>query len=364
MPTPSISGLTRLGIDAARKGDNERAAGFLKEAVNANEKDLVAWWWLARVLDDPAISHKCLEKCRQIAAENEEGAQAYRRLMEESGASRLMLYKTAAGSRSAGDQCPTCTLRIAAGEEIVICPGCRRPSHSECWEGNVFHCGNYGCNGSALLDRTRPPEMETSAKDEPIRLEDAEIPTTGPQESRTDQEEGFVRRLQERAVETILWQAMQRAEAEKLEKQEREARIKQLRAELSRRTNKALIAGLVLGICLAVPAFQTSGNWLLALLTLYFTVSGARAAALYSFTDPKQLASVLYWLLPQAASAFLMWVSFAVWNLTVVPAVFAIATMLITARVLKITFFHERRAFIGYSGWLLLVLALLRIALS
>jgi hypothetical protein len=352
-----MNDLTRLGVAAARGGDRVRARSLLKEAINSNEKDLVAWWWLAQVMDDPTVRHKCLEKARTIAAENEVGGQTYRELLEQSKAPRLSRYKVADRSRSMGDQCPICSVNIAAGDEIVVCPKCARGNHCECWEENVFHCGNFACDGSALVDRARPAVVETAAQTETIKVEEAEIPKESPQPSRETQEQGFMYRLQER----MLQQALQQAAEKDLQEREVKERIEQLRKQLMQRTAKALVAGLILGVCLAVPAFRSSGSWLLALVTIYLAASAMRTAAAYSFMDSKQVTSILYWVLPQVIAAILMWSTFHFWRVAGSSVAVSIIAMLIIGRILKTRAFLERRNFIAYSGWLLLSLTLIRI---
>lgn len=361
MPAPAMNDLTRLGVAAARGGNRVRARSLLKEAVNCNERDLVAWWWLAEVMDDAAVRHKCLEKARSIAAENEEGTQTYKQLLQQSSAPKLSRYKVVDRSKSKGDQCPICSVNIVVGDEIVVCLKCNRGNHTECWEDNVFHCGNYACDGSALVDHLGRVGTESKAKNEPIKVEEAEIPKEAPQPTREIQEEGFIRRLQQHVMETALRQALQQAAAENLQEQQQKERIEQLQNQLMQRTVTALVAGLVLGVCVAVPAFRSSGSWLLALVTIYLAASGMRAAAVYSFMDSKQVISVLYWALPQVIGAVVMWTTFYFWRIAGLSAVLSVVATLIIGRLLKTQAFLQRRNFIAYSSWLLLSLMLIRV---
>ena len=79
---------TLQGIAAAKSGRKDLARQFLGTAVQMDERDIAAWWWLARVIDDPKASHKCLEKARAAAAEGEEGSRIYQGLLRESGSAK------------------------------------------------------------------------------------------------------------------------------------------------------------------------------------------------------------------------------------------------------------------------------------
>src|SRR6478752_3899071 len=217
MPMPSMNDLTRLGVAAACQGEKIRARQLLGEAIKTNEKDLIAWWWFAEVMDDPKLRHKCLETARAIAAESEADADVYKQLLSGSGAPQLVRYRVADQSKSLGDQCPICSLNTSIGDEIVICPLCSHANHRECWEENVFHCGNFACDGAALINDADSIHTEPESKVETIRLDEKEIPAESPYAKRGDQEAGFVHRLQQRTVEAILDRALQEAEAERLE---------------------------------------------------------------------------------------------------------------------------------------------------
>ena len=49
------------GIAAARAGDRERARERLLWAVDRDEKNVTAWWWLSQVVDSPEDREVCLE---------------------------------------------------------------------------------------------------------------------------------------------------------------------------------------------------------------------------------------------------------------------------------------------------------------
>src|SRR5271166_5699578 len=126
MPAYSMNDLTRRGVAAARAGNATQARQLLITATKSDEGDLVAWWWLGQVVDDPKIRHKCLEKAQAIAAASDAGGRIYKELLRESGAPSLPRYRLANKSRSVGDQCPVCSANMTVGEEIVICPTCHR----------------------------------------------------------------------------------------------------------------------------------------------------------------------------------------------------------------------------------------------
>ena len=74
----------------------------------------------------------------------------------ESGAPSLPRYRLAEKSKSVGDQCPICSANMAVGDEVIVCPTCHRANHRECWEENLFHCGNFTCEAWAWSNAAAP----------------------------------------------------------------------------------------------------------------------------------------------------------------------------------------------------------------
>ncbi len=53
---------------------------------------------------------------------------------------------SAAAGDLSGKVCPYCRFPIKAGEEVVVCPSCAVPHHTDCWRENGG-CTTYGCQG-------------------------------------------------------------------------------------------------------------------------------------------------------------------------------------------------------------------------
>ncbi len=51
--------------------------------------------------------------------------------------------------------CPYCLSEIQTGENVILCPSCGRPHHSDCWAANGYHCAMFECNGSGHLSARR-----------------------------------------------------------------------------------------------------------------------------------------------------------------------------------------------------------------
>lgn len=350
--------MTQRGIDAARAGHKAQARQLLIAATKSDEDDIVAWWWLAQVIDEPKGRHKCLEKARAVAAQSEQGRRLYAELLRESGAPALPRYKLGVKSKSLGDQCPTCSVKMVTREEVVICPACNRANHRECWEDNIFHCGHYACAGSALVNSEGAVKIEAAGKAQTIQVDDSEIPSETPWASRETKEAGFVNRLRQQAIEAMAARMEQEMLFAGLQEFVVRQRVEALRLALARRTKRALLAGLLVGIILAVPTFRYSQSWIMAMFTLYLTAWGMWAAAGYSFLAQNRFISVLYWLLPQLLAALLMWITFGRWGIGIAASALGFICAVILLRILKLRPIYERRTFVTCSVWLLLVIGI------
>src|SRR5215470_18269566 len=60
-PMPTTEELLQQGIAAARTGRREEARALLVQVVEADERNVQAWLWLAGVVDDPEDMRTCLE---------------------------------------------------------------------------------------------------------------------------------------------------------------------------------------------------------------------------------------------------------------------------------------------------------------
>ena len=73
----------------------------------------------------------------------------------------IKITKHIADSALAGKNCSICLDLIIAGDEIVSCPFCGLPFHSECWEENRG-CSAYGCKGVPDAGEKSSPVTELS----------------------------------------------------------------------------------------------------------------------------------------------------------------------------------------------------------
>lgn len=65
-----------------------------------------------------------------------------------------------AGVATAGKMCSICQCQIVAGEQILRCPECKLPFHSDCWNENGG-CAQYGCK-CAPQDAKAQAGLQTS----------------------------------------------------------------------------------------------------------------------------------------------------------------------------------------------------------
>jgi len=62
--------LLQKGIAAARSGRCEEARGLLKQVIQANSKDEMAWLWLSGLMETNSQKRTCLERVLQINPQN------------------------------------------------------------------------------------------------------------------------------------------------------------------------------------------------------------------------------------------------------------------------------------------------------
>ncbi len=70
----------KLGIEAARRGDNNAAQVLLRQVVAAEPNNELGWMWLASVADSVAERRSCLERALKINPNNTRAQEALRRL--------------------------------------------------------------------------------------------------------------------------------------------------------------------------------------------------------------------------------------------------------------------------------------------
>lgn len=70
----------KLGIEAARRGDNNAAQVLLRQVVAAEPNNELGWMWLASVADSVAERRSCLERALKINPNNTRAQEALKRL--------------------------------------------------------------------------------------------------------------------------------------------------------------------------------------------------------------------------------------------------------------------------------------------
>lgn len=76
----SLDEKLRLGIEAARRGDKATASRLLRQVVDINPNNEVAWMWLASALDNLLERKQALEQALRINPSNARAAQALEQL--------------------------------------------------------------------------------------------------------------------------------------------------------------------------------------------------------------------------------------------------------------------------------------------
>jgi hypothetical protein len=95
----------KLGIEAARRGDNNAAQILLRQVVAAEPNNELGWMWLASVADSVTERRMCLERALKINPNNTRAQEALRRLGGSSASSaprqaaRREIPASAGGSR-------------------------------------------------------------------------------------------------------------------------------------------------------------------------------------------------------------------------------------------------------------------------
>jgi hypothetical protein len=354
MTANPFDNLIAQGVAAAKSGQRAEARAIFEHVLKQDQTNLVAWWWLAQVVDDPQARSKYLKNARSAAAQSDQGRVGYRSLLQESGAPLLMRYELAEGSPSLGGTCPICTQRPKTGETVVICPACRLAHHVECWEDDLYHCGRFACSGSGLIDYTHPVRVEAAGvSGGTVVVSEGEVPEQAPGLTTAQREAGFVDRLRQQAVAQqaerflagLVFQGMLQEATEEQRRQEQERK----QAEFASRVTSGCLVSLLPGILLAIAAFQYSQNWLITLFTFYLVITSIAKVAGVA-VEANDRATSLYWLLPKAMAAVIMYASFAQWGNGVSAVILAyIGGEFLTTRILGIRAFYERRAFITYS---------------
>jgi hypothetical protein len=359
MSVPVPDSLTQQGIIAAKAGNRAQAQELLKAALARDEHNLVAWWWFSRVQDDPKVGHKIEDHAREVAVlQGEQGLETYRALLQEARVPVLLRYTLDSQSKSLGSTCPIDTEQLKTGDMVVICPTCHTPHHSECWRCNAYHCGNYGCNTSGLIDLKSQPQTELAVASRTLVLDARDIPQQTPWADRETQEAQFRNRYQNALFGAVLQQLMMEQQARTAQARAREVRAIQEREERERRQRelaalltRATLAGLVPGILLAIAAFQRSHSWTMALFAVYLTATSISTATGHAFGASDKLVSIVYWLLPRIVAAGTMLASFGLWSNGLVAVVLAsVIGLFLVERLLRSTALYRQRAFIAYSA--------------
>ena len=92
----------RMGIEAARRGDKSAAQLLLRQVVDADRNNELAWMWLASAVDSLDERRVCLENALRINPDNARAQEALRRL-QPGGAAAPQSRRPARPSASAGE---------------------------------------------------------------------------------------------------------------------------------------------------------------------------------------------------------------------------------------------------------------------
>jgi tetratricopeptide (TPR) repeat protein len=147
-------GWLQEGIAAARAGEVERARASLLRVIEADGRNVQAWYWLSRVVDDPKEREICLENVVALdpahGAVQAELADLRRRMAEEERAALLSKASLAAAVPRSHRE----ALIAEAAVEPLACPYCGQVA-----EVQARRCP--GCDGD--LHRQRPKTKKHSA---------------------------------------------------------------------------------------------------------------------------------------------------------------------------------------------------------
>ena len=350
--------LTGQGIAAFKMGRHDIARRCFEAALNQDEHNVMAWWWLARVISDPHASHKCMEQCRGAAVLSQENLDIYRALIEEDGAPVLQPYQLEGNSRSVGSNCPIDSVGLSVGDTIILCPNCQMAHHVDCWECNAYHCGAFGCEGSGTVDRQASPQVEAPAAVEALAasLDEEDILEVPRYATREEKEAGFVGKLRARAAATMMENFFRQSMAEEIAHQAREQREARARREAERRAQEwgrkvtgGILAGTVVGIILAIAANPYFHDWLVFLFIVFLGIASLASWASHAYLEQDRFTGGLYWLFPKLIAALILYYAFNQWDKAWLAVLVAAIGGFIVERIFSLQALRERRAFIVYT---------------
>jgi hypothetical protein len=344
-----LNDLISQGVGYLQRGNRAQARQLFDMAIKLDDNNLQAWWWLTQATDDDQMRLKLDKHTREIAARVPKGRETYTQLLEQSGVPQLMRYKLVATSKSTGDQCPVDTCELVPDDIVIVCPVCHRASHVECWEENLNHCGHFACSGMGLIVFQGPIAVEPELHEEPIVVETDDIPEETPWGDRESKEGAFVMKLVERQIDEMVREQIRQEEEHKRQEEMKRRAAEQQRAEAARRGRLGFFGGLLAGVFFAYAVYQYYLNWPMALLTVYLCASGFSAAAKSAYFAQDRLTSLLYSLLPEVISAFIMFSLFAKWNNGWIAVVGSVISFAILEGLLRVEAIYTRRALITYS---------------
>ncbi|MBZ0304365.1 MAG: hypothetical protein K8J31_31805 [Anaerolineae bacterium] len=117
----------RMGIEAARRGDKPAAQVLLRQVVETDPGNELAWMWLASAVDSLDERRACLEHALRINPDNTRAREALRRLQPgaasaESSASRGRQSRRPQAQTRSGDEARSgpSTLVILVGALVVL----------------------------------------------------------------------------------------------------------------------------------------------------------------------------------------------------------------------------------------------------
>lgn len=87
MANDELQDVLRAGIDAARRGERTTARRLLEQVITEDDRNEVAWMWLASVVNTLAERRNCLERVLEINPGNQRAQEALERLRSESAGS-------------------------------------------------------------------------------------------------------------------------------------------------------------------------------------------------------------------------------------------------------------------------------------
>ena len=148
---------------------------------------------------------------------------------------------------------------MAVGDEVIVCPTCHRANHRECWEENLFHCGNFACEASGLVERGGAVQVEAKAAAAgTVRVEQSEIPKETPWASRETQEAGFMNRLGQMAHEALVANVVRQMAIAGMRERARQQHLDELRRKVRGEPTGGFLPGWSPGHFLPYRCFNTA----------------------------------------------------------------------------------------------------------